>query len=160
MTLDRNSSFMCPTDRGPSLGSKRIISRRRAIQYLGWCLAPACGVVTPSIARADEVSFNCETPGKGWLRVAYAISEVNDYHEFTLSVWSRYRAYGEDAERNVLNLGPIRRGTRGATNPMKIAPTTLRIGIAGVGFQYRVQVQFKPEDGNDYKVIGEQTGTF
>ncbi|MBI1367732.1 MAG: hypothetical protein GC162_03670 [Planctomycetes bacterium] len=141
--------------------ARQVISRRYAMARLTMgMLAPTLLIARPVWADPAEQSFECDVPGNGWLRVVYALNEVSDYHQFNLSVWARYRAYGEDAERSILNLGPFNRATRDATRPTKIAPTHLRIALAGVGFQYRVQIQFKPENGNNYTGIGEQSGTF
>lgn len=137
-----------------------VVTRRRAMQQMTGLIVPSILVAVPSWATAAEQSFTCDVPGKGWLRIAYAINEVSDYHQFILSVWASYRSHGSDAERNILNLGPFKRSMRVATKPMKIAPTRLRVSIAGTGFEYRVQAQYKPENGNAYTNLGEEVGTF
>ncbi|MBI1368232.1 MAG: hypothetical protein GC162_06215 [Planctomycetes bacterium] len=134
---------------------------RREVVRAGVRVVGAMGLIggpTATWVMAGGKEAKSKIPGKGYLRVAYQLKPVGSYQEFEFSVWTSYLSVGTEAWRNVFNEGPFRKAASGFTRTIKVGAADVKFNSSGRGFEYRLQLQFKEENGNSYTALLEDQG--
>ncbi|MBI1368231.1 MAG: hypothetical protein GC162_06210 [Planctomycetes bacterium] len=98
-------------------------------------------------------------PGKGYLRVAFELDPNGPAPQFRFTAYtSGLSSTGQPLWRAAINEGLYEKAVTSATRPIPVNACNAKISVAGLHVDYRVQLQFKAEDGSEYTSVCEKQG--
>ncbi|MBI1373165.1 MAG: hypothetical protein GC159_10580 [Phycisphaera sp.] len=143
----------------PPHNQDQTISRRGFVQAA--CVAAASPLVMTRAALAENVkALGFEVPGNGFIRIVLKIEPTAEQTGFRATVWATEDFSVTKGKRAVLTYGPFEKRQVGSSKSIKTRGGKYSLEFTGANMQYRIQAQYRPENGPKYLNMGESSGKF